>query len=690
DGGVCGGDVVDVGRCLALPPSCDPQAGVTEECINTACEFKPEAENLNATMQWWWGPDEVGLASQPAKISPEKIDVWSTPTVGRIFDANCDGEINELDPPSLVFMSGDVTQGTGNNGTYCSDTEARSCRRSVLRVVSGVTGEEIWSQAKAEPTSMGFVGTSPALGDIDGDGKLDIVAMTGEGYMVVFAGDGTVLMKSDQPFAVPNDSFGWGGGIFIGDMDRDGFPEVGYNTDVWTSKGGALTYLWKGGGATAGGSNKEALAFFADVTGDADLELVTGRAIYDVAGTRLWRRDGNHPEGALTDGFPGVADFDKNGKPEVVLVTNRQVYLLDGDNGNTVAGPVTLGDSGDGGPPTVADFDGDGFPEIGVAQKDNYFMLKPDLAMGTIAIVWTAPNHDQSSSKTGSTVFDFEGDGTAEVVYNDECFLWVYDGKTGAVRLAIPTKSFTGTESSIVADVDGDGRAEIVVLANGVNNASWNCTDDGYDQPDPVNNRPAWTFAPYGTEQAWRGLRVFRDSANGWVGTRTLWNQHAYSVTNICDPTDSSCDALATYGSIPKTPKKNWSEPWLNNFRQNVQDQGIFDAPDATLSLRTSCASPPELTVAVRNGGTAILPSGVQVGIYRKDPAGDQLVGSVITSDSIFPGSAREIVKQAFSGNPEDDYYAVIINDPQNPTFRECDDGNNRADAPPSGCPQIK
>jgi len=48
------------------------------------------------------------------------------------------------------------------------------------------------------------------------------------------------------------------------------------------------------------------------------------------------------------------------------------------------------------------------------------------------------------------------------VIYADECWLWVYSGATGAVRLALPHTSFTGTEASLVADVDGDGNADAV------------------------------------------------------------------------------------------------------------------------------------------------------------------------------------------------------------------------------------
>ena len=41
--------------------------------------------------------------------------------------------------------------------------------------------------------------------------------------------------------------------------------------------------------------------------------------------------------------------------------------------------------------------------------------------------LWIKQTQDCSSAATGSSVFDFEGDGKAEVVYGDETTLHVYD-----------------------------------------------------------------------------------------------------------------------------------------------------------------------------------------------------------------------------------------------------------------------
>ena len=48
-------------------------------------------------------------------------------------------------------------------------------------------------------------------------------------------------------------------------------------------------------------------------------------------------------------------------------------------------------------------------------------------------IKWQAVIQDNSSNVTGSSVFDFEGDGSAEVVYADELKLRVYRGSDGVV-----------------------------------------------------------------------------------------------------------------------------------------------------------------------------------------------------------------------------------------------------------------
>ncbi len=191
-------------------------------------------------------------------------------------------------------------------------------------------------------SSVGFMGgVSIALGDVDDDGLADIVAMTGEGYIVVLDHTGKVTYTSDFPYGTVNVNTGWGGGLAVADMDLDGWPEIAYADTVWTMKGKVLKREWIGGKGVAGGYD-EALSAISDMDQAVDnhLELLTGNTCYTSAGAVLWQN------AAVTDGFPGVGDMDKNGTPEAVIVGNGNVWILNGKTGVIVSGPFALPGSG--------------------------------------------------------------------------------------------------------------------------------------------------------------------------------------------------------------------------------------------------------------------------------------------------------------------------------------------------------
>jgi hypothetical protein len=238
--------------------------------------------------------------------------------------------------------------------------------------------------------------------------------------------------------------------------------------------------------------------------------------------------------------------------------------------------------------------------------------------------------------------------------------------------------SFTATEASLVADVDADGHAEIVMVSNAASPASWKCEISPWTEPDPEHNRPGW--APPEGHFAHRGITVFGDKANSWVGTRTIWNQHAYSVTNVCDSRDSACDAPNTYGSLPTDTKHNWTVPWLNNFRQNVQDKGLFSAPDAILSIEVLCSAHAEVKVTVRNIGMNLLPAGVEVGVFHVANGSEILLGTVLTTRALAPGQSETVdFSDPAPTSPQAFYRARILIDEANRTFNECREDNNES-----------
>ncbi|MFK7989651.1 MAG: FG-GAP repeat domain-containing protein [Sandaracinaceae bacterium] len=719
------------GRCLALPPTCEGTPAPGETCVRE-CEFTPTCATphpteagvclIDAVESWRWGP--------AADEYTDDTDVWSTPVVGRVTDTNCDGSIDLLDPPNLVFVSGNTQRvdfGDGSmTGTCChcgndeTGTRVRDgCRRGVLRILDGRTGTELRSIVAAETGGQGISGVTPALGDVDHDGDVEIVVITYEGHVAVIEGDGTVSAISPETVdqfegaSCTTDSdcnrasdgrptgdcfegqcvpiaFGWGGGIALADADGDGTVEAAYGRTVFeiAADGSTVTREWVG---TNGRGGTYSLSYYVNLDETPELELLAGRTAYRADGTELWHRDN------LADTYTAVADFDGDGDPEIVHIGRNpgtpsgepgQLTVLDAATGTTLVGPQPAAGTGSGGPPTVADFDGDGAPEVGVALQQFYSMY--DVVLGdtpAISEVWRTPSHDLSSSITGSTVFDFEGDGIAEVIYNDECFVWVYDGPTGTVRFAAPTTSFTGTEASLVADVDGDGQAEMVAIANGADPRSpsgWDCDVAPWNEPGPNGIRPAWV-APEG-ENAWRGVAVYGDRANSWVGTRPLWNQHSYSVSNVCSADDDACTPAGTHGAIPTARRNNWSVPWLNNYRQNVQADGLFSAADAALLLAFDCnRTTPALVATLRNLGEAVMPAGVEVAFFVVESGTEREIGRAMSGSPLFPGQGATLVVDVPSDVVIDgtvEGVARVVLDPDMPLFQECFDDNNEARAP--------
>jgi hypothetical protein len=203
-------------------------------------------------------------------------------------------------------------------------------------------------------------------------------------------------------------------------------------------------------------------------------------------------------------------------------------------------------------------------------------------------VLWHVTTQDASSNITGSSVFDFDGDGRAEVVYNDEAYIRIYPGLDGTVLAQVAQNSHTLIEYPLIVDVDADGNAEIVFAANAAVNRC--AAIPGYD----------------GLRA---GIRVFRDATDNWVGTRPVWNEHTYHVTNVRESL-----------GIPRSEIPNWTR--FNTFRQNSQS---FDAPDLVAAEPTSdgdgCPDALVLRATIRNDGAVTVAPGLPVTFYLGTPA---------------------------------------------------------------------
>jgi hypothetical protein len=486
-----------------------------------------------------------------------------------------------------------------------------------------------------------------ALGDLDGDGVPEIVAILNDRTNA--QGDnlrrpqGTVAFKRASPDGSSwtilwrNDTYPkWdihqrgGAQPAIVNLDGQGAPEVVIGNVVLDGATGALvwdgTVTSNGQGGIGNNAFLGPVSTVADIDRDGHDEVIAGNTVYESDGRVRWTypyttsNSSCGAQGNLTcDGFDGVGNFDGDPEAEIVIVRQGEVFVLDTDGSLIARVPIPVDDCprNESGPPTIADFDGDGRPEIGTAAGDFYVVVDLD-CLGAPppqgcygdGVLWAVPNQDCSSRVTASSVFDFDGDGKAEVVYADETSFRIFDGTTGQVLFTDSQHtSHTRLEEPVIADVDNDGNAEVVIA-----------------EAPGTGNRT--------------GIVVWSDANDNWVFTRRIWNQHSYHVTNVSER-----------GEIPLLEPRNWEDPALNNFRQNVQGEGLFWAPDLVIvNLEAECRNDAStgqtfLDVAfdLMNQGSRMVPAGVAVTVFL---AGG-VAGTVHSQQALLPGQREHLTFSA-------------------------------------------
>jgi hypothetical protein len=593
------------GTCLPQPPGAP------------LCEYKPPVEKLDPILEWSW----TGSA-----IFPAHNQVINMPVV---VDLEKDGT------PDVVIVTSDSFDAA--DGGY-------------LRALNGKDGTEKWDAAADVYLAQNRVqprGT-PAVADIDGDGFVEIVTPKAGGGLIAFEHNGVFKWASTQldgvtPWTVALMS----ATVAIADLEGDGKAEIVVAGAIFEANG-KLRY---NGGALFGANNATygAVSIIADLDGAFPQEIVGGKSALRSDGTMYWTTN-------LVDGYPAIADLDLDGKPELVVISQGAVRVQNPTTGAVLA-QLQMPGTGAGGPPTIASFDADPNPEIAAANGSAYSVFEYTSSPApALSVKWQVPTQDMSSNRTGSSLFDFQGDGVAEVVYNDECYMRVYNGIDGSELYKVENSSATIHEYPVIADVDGDNNTEILVGAN------------------DLNHKGAVT-CPYGAAGARHGVFLYGDAKDNWVRTRKIWNQHAYHITNI------NAD-----GSLPSPESPSWLAPaGFNNYRQSNQGAGVFNAPDLQVSLEASLAPCPEkvlLRAFVQNKGSQGAPPGVTVTFYRGDSASGTLIGSAVTTGTLLPGQ-YEVVTIEYTLVPGDGsmvFYAVAdADDMGNGSLNECLEDNNGA-----------
>jgi hypothetical protein len=622
---------------------CEPTLGkcVPDAPGAPACELHPAPGALSPTLAWSW----TGSA-----IKPTADQVVNVPLV---VDLENDGE------PEVVVVT---------------STDFASNHSGYLRALRGKDGTEIWPDSAGVYAAGNQVNPrgTPAAADLDGDGKIEIVAPKMGGGLIAFRADGSLLWTSTQK----DGKTAWttsiaSAAVAIGDVDDDGKPEVVVGGSVFDHAGRLVDDIVSNA-AFAGSHDTSfgAVSILADIDANGTLEVVTGNAAYALEQGVLvpvWQN-------GQTDGYPAIADLDLDGAPELVVVSKGTVRVHDATTGvvkATLAFPAGVG--GAGGPPTIADLDGDGKPDIGTAGSKGYLAFGyVGGAKPAITLLWQTATQDSSSNRTGSSAFDFHGDGSSEIVYGDECTLRVYAGKDGAVLFETPSSSATIHEYPVVADVDADGRTELVVVSNDANH---------------VGPTPSITCPGYGPKDAPRhGVFVYGDAHHAWPRTRRLWNEHASHVTNV-----------RSDGSIPHPEPASFVTPaGRNDYRRSSERAGLFDAPNLTVSLAAglgACPGALRLEATVANEGSSGVPAGVDVTFFVGASPKGAKIATVKTKGALLPGHTEAVSFDYALGQgaPPAAYSVVVDGEVAAPgAVVECVEDDNDASVAGALCPAAK
>ena len=442
-------------------------------------------------------------------------EVDTVPLVAQLTDDNGDSRVDENDDPDVAFLASEMSFGG----------------RAVIRIVDGRTGEEhltISDPPFGHATVMGSTGLL-ALGDVDSDGDIELI--TTDGFdLLVFETDGLLNRRLALRRPLGLDDIGLT--IALADMNQDGVVEIILREQVVSYDRSLDWTAWLTDPAATWGATSQV----ADLDpASPGLELLIGNVLYDASGNLLWHAD------TVPAGATAIGDVDGDCDPEIALTSGLdhrgvgELRLLDHE-GNVLSGPSLLPMSRPSGP-LMVDLNGNGRSEVVVpaSQEICAFEWTP----GGLRELWRADRDDDCCSL--ATAFDFDGDGLPEIVYNDEYDWRVRDGLTGALLHAEPYISGTTIEIPVIADIDADGAAEILIT--GISVLPRNGTNEqcliAYDVP-------------------------------GSEPPRSMWNQHGYHACNVNDD-----------GTIPVVELAAWQahRSWYAQQSEACSLEGCADAP---------------------------------------------------------------------------------------------------------------
>lgn len=325
-----------------------------------------------------------------------------------------------------------------------------SCSEGAAFVLTK-SGKEMTPAWFSEPSGCSAV----TLGDTNGDGTKEIIVGTDA------HGSGGILIYDPSTLGPARKSTSLGTTIPVtdvafGDVDGDGKPEIVATTSssVYVYDAATLALEWT---AVGKGGSKVALG---DLEGDGSLEIVvngtTGHVLDAHSQIEKWAYAGGFGR------WMAVGDVDQDGKAEIAFLSNNSLTTITIIEGDTFAtSSVSSPEWSD--RIAIADGDGDGVPEIMLGNNQWGDVMGIRRSNGQVLYKINNPR----SGTTAVTAGDVDGDGVPEVIWGagatDTGPDVVFTGSAATQSIKWRSPDLDGDYGGVIADLDGDGKLELVV-----------------------------------------------------------------------------------------------------------------------------------------------------------------------------------------------------------------------------------
>lgn len=335
----------------------------------------------------------------------------------------------------------------------------------------------------APSTDAYLQGSAMATGDFDGDGKIDFVSSNAFGASAsVFRNTGDPV----QPFLAaptikmtPTVTFG---DIATGDVNGDGKLDVvmvsGTAVRIYLNTGNAGSFNFASTAVSISIGRDGGKLNLADIDGDGRLDIAVGVS----GGLSLLRNTSSATAMSFAASqiirLPNYAvniclqDIDGDQRPEIIYGYDKKLGVL---SNNSIVGTMAFGDEvtyekSEYARFSVADVDGDDKADVVVSEPDRVSIYRNLSTAGNIAL---APPQSIDAAISGKvTVGDLNGDGKPEIIISSELKKFQVLANSSSPG----TMAFTGGEifylnsylgQLLLADWNNDGRLDL-----GINHAS--------------------------------------------------------------------------------------------------------------------------------------------------------------------------------------------------------------------------